>query len=107
MSSKIYDKCDDSDFGIVNFPFLAGEVPRACSNGVYISQIIWFARASRVRNETDAKLLQQEYQYHKLLRAFFLSFIVDELVSKYETRLKHFCYKDHRNLNFIVTWCID
>ena len=26
VSSKIYDKCDDFDFDIVNFPFLNGDV---------------------------------------------------------------------------------
>ena len=39
-SSKIYDKRDDFDFDIVNFPFLDGDVPRRPSYGVYISQLI-------------------------------------------------------------------
>ena len=37
VSCKIYDKRDDFDFEIVNFPFLDGDVPRAASYGVYIS----------------------------------------------------------------------
>ena len=44
FSSKIYDKRDD--FDIVNFPFLDGDVPRSTSYGVYISQLIRFARVS-------------------------------------------------------------
>ena len=44
VSSKIYDKRDDFDFGIVNFPCLDGDVPRSTSYGVYISQLIRFAR---------------------------------------------------------------
>ena len=32
---KIYDKRDDVDFDIVNFPFLDGDVPRSASYGVY------------------------------------------------------------------------
>ena len=32
------------DFDIVNFPFLDGDVPRRASYGVYISQLIRFAR---------------------------------------------------------------
>ena len=43
-TSKIYDKRDDFDFDKVNFPFLDGDVPRRLSYGVYISQIIRFAR---------------------------------------------------------------
>ena len=42
VSTKIYDKRDDFDFDIVNFPFLDGDVPRCISYGVYISQLIRF-----------------------------------------------------------------
>ena len=38
ISTKIYDKRDDFDFEIVNFPFLEGGVPRSTSFGV--SQLI-------------------------------------------------------------------
>ena len=34
VSSKIYDKRDDFDFDIVNFPFLDEYIPRALSYGV-------------------------------------------------------------------------
>ena len=37
VSTKIYDKRDDFNFEIVNFPFLAEDVPRSPSNGVYFS----------------------------------------------------------------------
>ena len=74
VSTKIYDKRDDFDFDIVNFPFLDGDVP---SYGVYISQLIRFARASsnlndfNYRNKTlTAKLLRQGYRYFKLRKAF-------------------------------------
>ena len=33
VSSKIYDKRDDFDFDIVNFPFLDGDVPHSTSYG--------------------------------------------------------------------------
>ena len=46
VSTKIYGKRDDFDFEIVNFPFLDDDVPRSTSYGVYISQLIRFARAS-------------------------------------------------------------
>ena len=35
VSTKIYDKRDDFNFHIVNFPFLDGDVPRRPSYGVY------------------------------------------------------------------------
>ena len=69
VSTKIYDKRDDFDFDIVNFPFLDGDVPRSTLYGVYISQLIRFARASNLnefnnRNKAlTAKLLRQGYRY--------------------------------------------
>ena len=44
VSSKIYDKLNNFAFDIVNFPFLDGDVPRRPSYGLYISQLIRFAR---------------------------------------------------------------
>ena len=46
VSTKIYNKRDDFDFEIVNFPFVDGDVPRSTSYGVYIFQLTRFARAS-------------------------------------------------------------
>ena len=43
-SSNIYDKRDDFDFEMVNSPFLDGDVHRSPSYGVYIPQLIRFAR---------------------------------------------------------------
>ena len=43
VKTKIYDKGDDFDFDIVNFPFLDGDVSSLMSYGVYISQLICFA----------------------------------------------------------------
>ena len=62
VSTKIYDKRDDFDFEIVNFPFLDGDVPRSTSYGVYISQLIRFASASSYVADfnTRNKLLTQK-----------------------------------------------
>ena len=46
VKTKIYDKRDDFDFDIVNIPFLDGLVSRSTSYGVYISQLVRFARVS-------------------------------------------------------------
>ena len=77
VSTKIYDKRDDFDFDIVNFLFLDGDIPRRTSYGVYISQLIRFARASsyvsdfNCRNKAlTTKLLRQGCRYHKLRKAF-------------------------------------
>ena len=77
VSSKIYDKRVDFNFEIVNFPFLDGDVSRSPSYGVYISQLIRFARVCSNVDEFNnrnlfltAKLLKQGYRYHKIRKAF-------------------------------------
>ena len=67
VSTKIYDKRDDIDFDIVNFPFLNGDVTRSTSYGVYISQLIRFARASSHMTDFNArnKLLTQIFFFKK------------------------------------------
>ena len=97
VSSKIYDKRDDFDFDIVNFPFLDGDVPHGTSYyGVYISHVIRFARVSShvadfdTRNKIlTAKLLKQSSRYHQLRKTvskFYRRHY--DLVSKFNTRLK-------------------
>ena len=77
IDTKIYDKRDDFSFPIVNYPFLDGDVPLAASYGVYISQLVRFARVCNNVHDfnernlfiTD-KLLHQGFRYHKLLKTF-------------------------------------
>ena len=95
VSTKIYDKRDDYDFDI-NFPFLDGDVPRRTSYGVYISQLIRFARASSNLNDFNyrnkaltAKLLGQGYRYFKLRKAFSKFYRRHSaLLEKYSVSLK-------------------
>ena len=77
VTFKFYDECDEFDFDFVNILFLDGGVPRRHSYGVYISQLIRFARVCghvenfNARNKClIAKLLIQGYRYHKLRKAF-------------------------------------
>ena len=73
VSTNTYDKRDDFDFEIVNFPLLDGDVPRSTSYGVYISQLICFARASSHVSDfnTCNKLLTNKAIGHKLRKTFF------------------------------------
>ena len=61
-----------TDFDIVNFPFSDGDVPCSTYYGLYISQLIRFARVSSHVTDFNAcnkiltgKLLHQGYRYHK------------------------------------------
>ena len=95
-SSKIYDKRDDFNFDIVNFPFLDGDDPRRHSYGAYISQLIRFARASSHVTDFNncnkfltAKLLKQGFRHHKLRKAFSKFYRRHfELIEKYYVSLK-------------------
>ena len=73
-----------------------GDVPRRASYGVYISQLIRFARVCNhvtdfnARNKSlTAKLLQQGYRYHNLRKTFSKFYRRHyELISKYNVGLK-------------------
>ena len=41
---ELYDKRDDFNFQIINFPFLSNNIPSGPLYGVYISQLIRYAR---------------------------------------------------------------
>ena len=96
VKTKNFDKRDDFDFDIVNFLFLDGDVPRSTSYGVYIPQLIRFARVfGHVHNFNTpnkvltAKLLRQGYRYHELRKAFSKFYRRHfDLVSEYNVGLK-------------------
>jgi len=96
IKTSLYDKRDDYNFEIVNFPFLDGNIPKGPSYGIYISQLVRYARAcSCVKDFNDRnrlltkKLLKQGFLYHNLWRKFakFHSKYSD-LISKYNVPLK-------------------
>ena len=86
VSTIIYDKRDDFDFEIVNFPFLDGDVPRSTSYRVIISQLIRFARASSYVADfnTRNKLLTQKLLNKAIgiinLAKHFQNFIDDTMI---------------------------
>ena len=96
VSNKIYEKGDDFDLEIVNFPFLDGDVPHSASYGLYISQLIRFARASSYVTDFNTcnklltqKLLKQGYRYHELLKNISKLYRqYYDLISKFQVGLK-------------------
>ena len=80
----------------MNFQFLDGDVPRSTSYGVYISQLIRFARVSshvdyfNTRKKVlTAELLRQGYRYQKIRKAFSKFYRRHfDIVSKYNVGLK-------------------
>ena len=95
ISTKIYDKLDEFDFEIVNFPYLDDDLPRSTSYGIYISQL-QFSRASshvadfntRIKFLTQ-KLLKQGYRYHRVSKTFSKFYrLYYILISKFHVGLK-------------------
>ncbi|KAK3092077.1 hypothetical protein FSP39_024992 [Pinctada imbricata] len=95
MNTSLYDKRDDFNFSITNFPFLSSNIPSSPAYGVFISQLIRYARAStkytdfvlRARRLSD-KLLSQGYVCDRLtssLRKFYGRY--GELVIHYDVPL--------------------
>ena len=81
VKTKIYDKRDDFDFDLVNFPFLDGDDPRSASYGVYASQLFRFARVFSHVDDFNThnkvlteKRLKQGFRYHKICKAFSFFF---------------------------------
>ena len=45
VRTSLYDKRDDFNFHITNFPFLSSSIPSSPAYGVFISHLIRYARA--------------------------------------------------------------
>ena len=96
---------------LVNFTVLEGDVPRRPSYGVYISQLIRFARVCshvddfNIRNKClTAKLLKQGYRYHKLRKAFSKFYRRHyEFISKFNVGLKSLLHQGLSEPEFMVT----
>ena len=77
LSYKLYDKRDDFDFDIVNFPHLCGNIPSGPAYGVYISQLVRYSRCCQVYDDfmlrhrnLVTRLLAQGFTVHRLRKTF-------------------------------------
>ena len=104
LHTSIYDKRDDMNFHITNFPFLSSNIPSSQAYGVFISQLLRYARVCssyecfirRVRS-LSSKLLKQEYLVERSkssFRKFYGRY--GDLIQQYEVTLS-------RMLNDILT----
>ena len=105
LHTSIYDKRDDFNFHITNFPFLSSNIPTSPAYGVFISQLIRYARACssykcfilRARR-LSSKLLKQGYLKERLKSSFRKFYGRNgDLIQQYEVTLS-------RMLNDILTF---
>ena len=93
--TSLYDKRDDFNFHITNFPFLSSNIPSSPAYGVFISQLIRYARACSSYEcfilraaRLSSKLLRQGYVMERLkssLRKFYGRY--GDLIKHYEVSL--------------------
>ena len=84
LRTKPYDKRDDFNFPIVNFPFICSSIPAASAYGVYISQLIRYFSVCGSYPFLDRVLLLTR----KLLNQGFL-------LVKLKSSLRKFCGHHH------------
>ena len=77
LTSQLYDKQDDSSFFIVNFPYICINIPSSPAYGMYVSQLIRYAREFSAYDHClnrgmllADKLLLQTFQQSHLKAAF-------------------------------------
>ena len=95
LHTSVYDKRDDFNFHITNVPFMSSNIPTSPAYGVFISQLIRYARASSsygcfVLRETrlSNKLLEQGYVKERLKSSFRKLYgRYGDLIKQYEVSL--------------------
>ena len=75
LSTKIYDKRDDFNFKIINFPNMCSNIPASPAYGVYISQLIRYAGywTRAIKRFALFDLLKSLYSNTKILSKYIPS----------------------------------
>ena len=100
LSTRLYDKRDDFGFHIVNFPFLSSNVPSGPSYGVYISQLIRYARCCSHYDD---------FRYHhkclvdRLLSQGYKALRLEKSFKKFYGRYQDLTEKYRRSVNAMVS----
>jgi hypothetical protein len=55
LTAQLYDKRDDFNFAIVNFPYTCSNIPLSPAYGVYIFQLIRYPRACSTYNQFSSR----------------------------------------------------
>jgi hypothetical protein len=64
ISTKFYDKRDDFNFKIINFPNMCSNIPASPAYGAYISHLIRYASASSNYSDFLKRHLQNIFTSH-------------------------------------------
>ena len=97
LFTRLYDKRDDFDFPIVNFPYLSSDIPESPAYGVFVSQLILYAQVCSKFEDflfrgsiLVSKLLKQRYSSHKLQTTLWKFYgRHTDIVHKCDTSVSH------------------
>jgi hypothetical protein len=66
LSTKIYDKRDDFNFKIINFPNMCSHIPASPAYDVYISQLIRYENASLIIVSAETEYISTRSWYRNI-----------------------------------------
>ena len=101
LLTSLYDKRDDFNFKIVNFPYMCSNIPESPTYGIFVSQLIRYARSSSIYSDF---LIRSILLVTKLKKQGFLLTILkkslknfyghhNDLIKKFDKSFHHM-YKD-------------
>ena len=99
LSTRLYDKLDDFDFHIVNFPYLSSNLPSGPSYGVYISQLIRYARCC---SHYDDFRYRHKCLVDRLLSQGYIALRLQKSFKKFYGRYQDLIEKYQRSVNVMV-----
>jgi hypothetical protein len=95
--TELYNKRNDFNFSIVNFPYLSSDIPASLAYGVYISQLILNAKTRSTYNQfvvrdsiLTNKMMPYGFQLSRLdagIRKWYYRY--NDLISPYSLSLGH------------------
>ena len=99
LSTRLCDKRDDFDFHIVNFPFLYNNIPSGPSYGVYISQLIRYARCC---SHYDDFIYRHKCLADRLLSQGYIALRLEKSFKKFYGRYQDLIEKFQRSVREMV-----
>ena len=99
LSTRLYDKRDHFDFHIVNFRFLSSNIPSGPSYGVYISQLIRYARCCSHNNDFRYR---HKCLVDRLLSQGYIALRLEKSFKKFYGRYQDLTEKYQRSVNIMV-----
>jgi hypothetical protein len=100
LTTQLYDERDDCNFSIVNFPYLCCNIPTSPVYGVYISQLIRYARAC---SAFDQFLVRGSLLTNELMSQGFQMSRLQAVFCKFYGRYNDFIYPYNLSVDHVLS----